>query len=47
MPASPWAWFAGLAVAVALLFVLLYRLSRTVEPDEAKVEGEKWWGGGE
>jgi hypothetical protein len=45
--ASSWPWLTGLVVAVVLLFVLLYRLSCAVEPDEAKADGEKWWSGGE
>jgi len=44
---SSWVWFTGLAVAVIFLFVLLYRLTCTIEPDESKVDGEKWSGGGE
>lgn len=44
---SAWVWPVGVLAAVVLLFVVLFRLSTSVEPDEQKRDGEKWWGGGE
>jgi hypothetical protein len=41
-----WLWILGLIALVALLFLALYRLSSTIEPDEQKRDGEHWWRGG-
>jgi hypothetical protein len=46
VPAISWLRFLALIALVAHLFLALYRLLSTIEPDEQKGDGEHWWRGG-